>query len=173
MIRPARPGDEPTIYQLICDLAQYERSLPEVTGSQEDLQRVLFGPQPAVFAHVAEHEGEIAGFALWFCNYSTWTGRQGIYLEDLYVRPELRGHGYGRALLAALAAVCAERGYARLEWSVLDWNAPALGFYQSLGAVAMDEWTVHRLTGPALAELAASGPGQPPHGEEVPPVQPG
>jgi GNAT superfamily N-acetyltransferase len=156
VIRPARPGDEAAIYQLICDLASYEHALPEVTGSQDDLQQALFGPQPPAFAHVAEHQGQIAGFALWFRNYSTWTGRPGIYLEDLYVQPELRGHGYGRALLAELAALCVERGYGRLEWSVLDWNAPAIGFYQSLDAVAMDEWTVHRLTGAALQALAES-----------------
>jgi hypothetical protein len=133
VIRPARPGDEAAIYQLICDLASYEHALPEVTGSQDDLQQALFGPQPPAFAHVAEHQGQIAGFALWF-----------------------RGHGYGRALLAELAALCVERGYGRLEWSVLDWNAPAIGFYQSLDAVAMDEWTVHRLTGAALQALAES-----------------
>jgi GNAT superfamily N-acetyltransferase len=118
----------------------------------------LFGDHPAVFAHVAEHEGAVAGFALWFVNYSTWTGRHGIYLEDLYVSPELRGHGYGRALLAELARICVERGYGRLDWSVLDWNEPAIGFYESLGAVAMDEWTVHRMTGPALHALTGTGP---------------
>lgn len=156
MIRPARPDDVPAIYHLICDLAEYERSLPEVTATQADLHASLFGPDPAVFAHVAEHEGEVAGFALWFLNYSTWTGRHGIYLEDLYVQPELRGSGYGRQLLAELAALCLERGYARLEWWVLDWNEPARGFYDKLGAIRMDEWTVHRLAGAALAGLAAS-----------------
>lgn len=156
MIRPARPDDVPAIWQLIRDLAEYERSLPEVTATQADLHSSLFGPDPAVFAHVAEHEGEVAGFALWFLNYSTWTGRHGIYLEDLYVRPDLRGTGYGRQLLAELAALCVERGYARLEWWVLDWNKPARGFYEKLGAIRMDEWTVHRLTGAALAALAAS-----------------
>jgi GNAT superfamily N-acetyltransferase len=156
MIRPARPDDVPAIYQLIRDLAEYERSLPEVTATQADLHSSLFGPDPAVFAHVAEHDGEVAGFALWFLNYSTWTGRHGIYLEDLYVRPDLRGTGYGRQLLAELAALCVERGYARLEWWVLDWNEPARGFYDKLGAIRMDEWTVHRLTGAALAALAVS-----------------
>jgi GNAT superfamily N-acetyltransferase len=156
MIRPARPDDVPAIYQLIRDLAEYEQALPEVTGTQQDLHVSLFGSDPAVFAHVAEHQGEVAGFALWFLNYSTWTGRHGIYLEDLYVRPELRGAGYGRQLLAELAALCIERGYARLEWWVLDWNEPARGFYGKLGATRMDEWTVNRLTGPALAALAAS-----------------
>ena len=103
---------------------------------------------------MAEHEGTVAGFALWFLNYSTWLGRHGIYLEDLYVTPALRGAGLGRALLGELARICVQRGYGRLEWWVLDWNAPARGFYESLGAVAMDEWTVHRLTGPALDALA-------------------
>jgi GNAT superfamily N-acetyltransferase len=158
MIRPAAPADVPAIYQLIRDLAEYERSLPEVTGTEDQLGASLFGPAPAVFAHVAEHEGRVVGFALWFLNYSTWLCSHGIYLEDLYVTPELRGHGLGRALLAELAALCVERGYGRLEWWVLDWNAPALSFYESLGAVAMDEWTVHRLTGQALADLAASRP---------------
>jgi GNAT superfamily N-acetyltransferase len=154
VIRPARPGDVPAIYQLICDLARYERSLPEVTGTQQDLASALFGPQPAVFAHVVDHHGRVAGFALWYVSYSTWLGRHGIYLEDVYVEPDQRRRGYGRALLAELAALCVERGYGRLEWSVLDWNAPALGFYASLGAAAMDEWTVHRLTGRALHTLA-------------------
>jgi GNAT superfamily N-acetyltransferase len=153
-------ADVPAIYELIRDLAAYERSLPEVTGTQEQLRDSLFahqdGREPAVFAHVAEHEGTIVGFALWFLNYSTWLCRHGIYLEDLYVRPDMRGHGFGRQLLAELAAVCLERGYGRLEWWVLDWNEPALGFYQSLGAEPMSDWTVHRLTGRALADLAAS-----------------
>jgi GNAT superfamily N-acetyltransferase len=108
-----------------------------------------------VFAHVADHDGRIVGFALWFLNFSTWLCRHGIYLEDLYVTPEMRGHGIGRQLLAELAALCVERGYGRLEWWVLDWNEPAIGFYRSLGATAMDEWTVYRLTGHALANLAA------------------
>jgi GNAT superfamily N-acetyltransferase len=156
VIRPARPVDVPAIYQLIRDLADYEHALPEVTGTEDDLHRSLFGPKPAVYAHVAEHEGQVGGFALWFLNYSTWVGQHGIYLEDLYVKPELRGLGLGRALLAELAALCVERGYGRLEWWVLDWNEPARGFYASMGATSMDEWTVHRLTGHALAELAAS-----------------
>ncbi len=160
MIRPARPDDVPAIHRLVRELAEYERSLEHAVASQDDLRRGLFGERPAVFAHVAEHDGAVAGFALWFLNYSTWTGRHGIYLEDLYVTPELRGHGYGRALLAELARICAERGYARFEWAVLDWNAPAIGFYQALGAAAMDEWTVHRLAGPALHALAAQAPDQ-------------
>ena len=175
MIRPARPGDVTEIHRLVRELAEYERSADQVVATPDDLRRALFGEQPAVFAHVAEHTepgqpAAVAGFALWFLNYSTWTGRPGIYLEDLYITPTLRRHGYGRALLAELARICAERGYARLEWSVLDWNKPAMGFYSSLGAVAMDEWTVHRLAGPALRALAAGEPG---HGRGDPPASRG
>jgi GNAT superfamily N-acetyltransferase len=162
VIRPARPGDVAAIHRLVRELADYEKSLDQVAATEDDLRRSLFGGQPAVFAHVAEHEGAVAGFALWFLSYSTWTGRPGIYLEDLYVTPALRGHGYGKALLAELARICVERGYGRLEWSVLDWNTRALGFYASLGAVAMDEWTVHRLAGPALRALASGPAGQVP-----------
>jgi GNAT superfamily N-acetyltransferase len=154
MIRPARPRDVLQIHRLIRDLAEYEKSLDQVTGTEEDLHRALFAGRPAVFAHVAEHSGTVAGFALWFLNYSTWTGRHGIYLEDLYVMPGLRGTGLGRALLAELAGICVQNGYDRLQWWVLDWNSAARGFYESLGAAAMDEWTVHRLTGPALRALA-------------------
>ncbi len=146
----------PAIYRLIRELADYERAADQVTGTADQLAAALFGPQPAVFAHVADQDGEIAGFALWFVNYSTWLGTHGIYLEDLYVTPAARNSGLGRALLAELARICLQRGYGRLEWWVLDWNAPAIGFYTALGAQAMDEWTVHRLTGPALTALAAS-----------------
>jgi len=154
LIRPARAGDVPAIYQLIRDLAEYERSRHHVSATEDDLLQSLTADPPAVFAHVAEHEGEVAGFALWFLSFSTWEGKHGIYLEDLYVRPDMRGGGHGRALLAELARICVQRGYPRLEWAVLDWNAPALGFYASLGAAGMDEWTVHRLGGPALRALA-------------------
>ena len=157
MIRPARAGDIPAIHHLIRDMAEYERALDEVTATEQDLAGALLAERPSLFAHVAEEDGRVVGFALWFLNYSTWLGRHGIYLEDLYVIPESRGRGHGRALLAELARICAERGYGRLEWWVLDWNSPARRFYESLGAVAMDEWTVHRLTGPALRALAAQG----------------
>jgi GNAT superfamily N-acetyltransferase len=160
MIRPARPQDVPAIHRLIRELADYEKSLDQVTATQEDLHRSLFADQPAVFAHVAEQDGTVVGFALWFLNYSTWLGEHGIYLEDLYVTPAVRGSGLGRALLAELARICVQRGYTRLEWLVLDWNEPARGFYRSLGAVTMDEWTVHRLTGPALSALADRAPGR-------------
>ncbi len=158
MIRPARPADIGAVHALILDLAEYERGQDQVTATEDDLRAALLAPRPSLFAHVAEAGGEVVGFALWFINYSTWTGRHGIYLEDLYVRPEQRGHGHGTALLAELARICLQRGYRRLEWWVLDWNTPARGFYGSLGATAMDEWTVHRLTGPALAALAGLTP---------------
>ena len=166
MIRPARPGDVAAIHRLVLGLAEYENSVEEVVASEDDLRRALFGEQPAVFAHVATRDGAVAGFALWFLTFSTWTGRHGIYLEDLYVTPELRGHGYGKALLAELARICVERGYARFEWAVLDWNTPAIGFYRALGAAAMDEWTVQRLAGPALDGVASQAPvGQAPVGQ--------
>jgi GNAT superfamily N-acetyltransferase len=157
VIRWARPGDVPAMVGLIGDLATYERARHEVEITEPDLHTALFGPAPAVFAHVAEMDGEVVGMALWFVTFSTWVGRHGIYLEDLYVRPEHRGGGHGRALLAALAAIAVERGYGRVEWAVLDWNEPALGFYRALGAVAMDEWTTYRLAGDALRAVAADG----------------
>jgi GNAT superfamily N-acetyltransferase len=156
VIRPARAGDIPVIHAMIRELAEYERGLDEVTATEDDLATALLAERPALFAHVAEDPAGIAGVALWFVNYSTWTGHHGIYLEDLYVRPSRRGRGHGRALLAELARICTERGYRRLEWSVLDWNEPARRFYASLGAVPMDEWTVNRLSGPGLDALAAS-----------------
>ncbi len=154
VIRTARPGDEAAIHQLIRELAEYERSLDQVESSAAGLGAALFGPSPALFAHVAEHEGTVTGFALWFLSYSTWTGRYGIYLEDLYVRPGLRGTGLGAGLLAELASLCVERGYARLEWAVLDWNEPALGFYRRLGAEQRGDWLLHRVSGEGLQRLA-------------------
>lgn len=156
MVRTAAPDDVPTILRLVRELAEYERALHEVRATEEDLHATLFGPEPKAFAHVAEHEGEVVGFALWFLNYSTWLGRHGIYLEDLYVSPDARGHGYGKALLTELTRIADERGYGRVEWSVLDWNSPAIGFYKALGALPQDEWTVYRLTGEALARVAKS-----------------
>jgi GNAT superfamily N-acetyltransferase len=158
MIRPARAADIGAMHLLVRDLATYERGVHEVTATEDDLRAALLAPQPSLFGHVAEEDGQVAGFALWFLSYSTWAGKHGIYLEDLYVRPERRGQGHGKALLVELARICVERGYGRLEWSVLDWNSPARGFYESLGAVALDEWTVHRLTGPALHDLAGIRP---------------
>jgi GNAT superfamily N-acetyltransferase len=154
VIRPATPADVPRIGELIRELASYERSLDRVTATDDDLRTTLFAVQPAVFAHVAVVDDEVVGFALWFLNFSTWLGRHGIYLEDLYVTPATRGRGVGQALLAELAAICVRRGYGRLEWWVLDWNAPAIGFYHSIGAEPMSEWTVQRLAGQSLYDLA-------------------
>ena len=150
------PDDVDDVHAMLCELAEYERSLHEVRASADDLRAALFAAQPALFGHVAEEPGGgLAGFAVWFLNYSTWDGHHGIYLEDLYVRPQHRGTGLGKALLGALAQECVERGLTRLQWWVLDWNEPAIGFYRSIGAEAMDEWTVMRVSGDALGELAA------------------
>jgi GNAT superfamily N-acetyltransferase len=155
MIRPAAPQDVPTILRFIRELAEYERALDQVEATEEQVHEALFGANPAVFAHLAEDEkGEPVGFALWFLNFSTWTGKHGIYLEDLYVTPEARGGGHGKALLAELARIAVERGYARYEWSCLDWNEPSIRFYKSLGAEAMTEWTGYRLSGRALQVIA-------------------
>jgi GNAT superfamily N-acetyltransferase len=156
-IRDARPGDVPQIVRMVHELAGYERSAAECTLTDDALSAGLFAAQPAVFAHVAvTGTGAYAGFSLWFLNYSTWTGTHGIYLEDLFVRPEHRGTGLGTRLLAELARLCVERGYHRLQWWVLDWN-PATGFYRGMGAEAMDEWTVYRLAGRPLHALASGG----------------
>jgi GNAT superfamily N-acetyltransferase len=165
-IRLAVAADVPRISELIRELADYERSADEVTATDADLHAALFASQPMLFGHVAVAEGQIVGYALWFVSYSTWLGRHGIYLEDLYVTPAMRGRGTGKALLAELAAICVRRGYGRLDWSVLDWNSPAIGFYQSIGAQDMTEWTVYRLTGQPLADLAAEVD---PSGGSVPP----
>ncbi len=154
MIRPARPEDVPRIHQLVVDLATYERAAEQVRATPEQLAEALFGPQPAAYALVAEQAGTVVGFALYFRNFSTWEGVHGIYLEDLYVTPEVRGLGLGKALLAALAEIAVERGYARLDWAVLNWNQPSIDFYSRLGAAPMDEWLTFRLTGPALRQLA-------------------
>lgn len=153
-VRVVQATDVPSIIQLIKDLAEYEKALDEAQATEADLHAALFGDRPALFGHVAEHEGKVVGFALWFLNYSTWLGQHGIYLEDLYVSPAFRGQGYGTQLLKTLASVCAERGYGRFEWSVLNWNEPAIGLYKRLGAEPMDEWTTMRLTGNALSEFA-------------------
>ncbi|EHR52530.1 sortase-like acyltransferase [Saccharomonospora marina XMU15] len=153
-IRRVRESDVETVVKLVHELAEYERAPQECLLTSEQLTAALFGDNPALFGHVAEVDGEVVGFALWFLNFSTWRGVHGIYLEDLYVREELRGSGLGKALLAALARECVDRGYARLEWWVLHWN-PARNFYASLGAEAMDEWMVYRLTDEPLRALAA------------------
>lgn len=154
-IREARPADVPVILQLIHDLALYEREPDAVKNTVESLHGALFGDRPTIYAHVAETQGQTQGFALWFLNYSTWEGVNGIYLEDLYVRPEARGAGLGKALLANLAKIATERGYARVEWSVLNWNEPSIRFYESLGARPQSEWSTFRLTGDALTAVAA------------------
>lgn len=156
MLRPARSGDEPGILAAITALAVYEREPDAVENTVDAIAASLFGAQPHVFCHVVERDGAIVGIALWFLTYSTWTGTHGIWLEDLFVDPSERGRGYGKALIAELAATCVDRGYARLEWTVLDWNAPAIAFYRSIGASAMDEWTTQRLAGAALEDLAAT-----------------
>ncbi|MGW4239415.1 N-acetyltransferase family protein [Streptomyces sp. NPDC004749] len=170
MIRTATAADVPLIHAMIRELATYEKVPDEARATEEQLREALFGERPAAFAHVAVSDapdapdgrddptgasGEVVGFALWFLNFSTWRGVHGIYLEDLYVRPEKRGGGHGKALLAELARICVERGYERLEWSVLNWNEPSIGFYRSLGALPQDEWTVYRLTDSALTRLGA------------------
>jgi GNAT superfamily N-acetyltransferase len=154
-VRPAQISDVSRIRQLIMDLATYERSANEVKVTEDQLRAALFGPMPATYALVAEVNSRVVGFALYFLNFSTWEGTHGIYLEDLFVEPEHRGAGLGRALLTALAAIARERGYVRVEWAVLDWNQPSIDFYRRLGAMPMDEWTVFRLTGDALARVAA------------------
>jgi GNAT superfamily N-acetyltransferase len=155
-VREARESDVDRIYQLVVELAVYERSPDQVRSTPEQLRSALFGPRPAVYALVAEADGEVVGFALYFLNFSTWEGVHGIYLEDLFVQPPHRGSGLGKALLRSLAAIAVERGYARFEWWVLDWNTPSIDFYRGLGAVAMDEWTVYRLTGDALAAAGST-----------------
>lgn len=155
-IRPARPEDVPAILELIHDLAIYEKEPHAVKNTVQGLEKNLFGENPAIFAHVAVDQGTVQGFALWFLNYSTWEGVHGIYLEDLYVRPQTRGKGTGKALLRTLAEIAVERGYARVEWCVLNWNEPSIRFYDSLGAVPQDEWTTYRLTGPALKSFGGA-----------------
>ncbi len=155
-VRRALATDVPAMVGLVHDLAEYEKAPQACTLTEAQLSAALFGPSPAVFAHVAEHEGEVVGCAIWFLNYSTWDGVHGIYLEDLYVRPEARGTGLGRALVAALAAEAVTHGYSRVSWSVLTWNTPSIEFYRSLGATAQDEWTGYRLAGKELSALAAS-----------------
>ena len=155
-IRPATPADLPLIAELIRALAAYEKLAGEVRFDEATLGEKLFGPRPYAEVLVGEVDGEAQGFALFFHNFSTFEGRPGVYLEDLFVRPEARGLGLGKALLAELARIAVERDCARLEWWVLDWNEPSIGFYKSLGARPMDEWTVMRVDGPALAALAGS-----------------
>jgi GNAT superfamily N-acetyltransferase len=154
VLRPARAGDEHGILAAIRALAVYEREPDAVVNTESALTATLFCDDPKAFAHVVERDGAVVGIALWFLTYSTWTGKHGIWLEDLHVDESMRGRGYGRALIVALAQECVEREYTRLEWTVLDWNTPAIGFYRSIGAVPMDEWTTQRLSGRQLSDLA-------------------
>jgi len=153
-IRPATSDDVATIMRFVRELAEYERAADKVVATEPLLEDALFGERPAAEALIAEQNGAPVGMALFFHNFSTWTGWRGIYLEDLYVTPSARGSGAGGALLRHLAGIAVDRGCTRFEWSVLDWNAPALAFYKSLGAEPMDEWTVHRVSGDALTKLA-------------------
>ena len=154
-IRRARRREIGLIYSLIRELAEYDKLLHEFEATEIDIEAALFGDNPRLFCEIAEWDGEAVGFAVWFFNFSTFSGRSGIYLEDLFVRPAHRGKGIGKALLSHLARICVANGWARLQWAVLDWNAPSIAFYKSLGAVLMDEWTVCRINGPALSALAA------------------
>lgn len=153
-LRAARPGDAALVLALVRELAEYEHLAHEVVATPADFEAALFGPAPRVFCDIAEVDGVPVGLALWFYTFSTFVGRHGIWLEDLFVRPEARGAGAGRALLAHLARRCREEGLGRLEWWVLDWNAPSIAFYKAMGAVANDEWTQFRVAGDALARLA-------------------
>jgi GNAT superfamily N-acetyltransferase len=153
-IRPARQGEAPLILGFIRELAEYEKLLHAVEADEAAIDVLLFNPSPRAFCDIAEIDGKPVGFALWFYNVSTFKGRCGLYLEDLYVRPEARGKGAGKALLAGLARRCVVERLGRLEWAVLDWNAPSIAFYDSLGAASMDDWIIRRLTGEALERLA-------------------
>jgi GNAT superfamily N-acetyltransferase len=152
-IRPAKSEEVGEVLQLIQDLATYEKAPEQVEASKEDLLNTIFVKDPRVFCDLVEVDGQVAGMAIWFLNYSTWQAKHGIYLEDIFIKPEYRGRGYGKALLKHLAKICDEKGYGRLQWWVLDWNSPAIEFYKSFGAEAMDEWTVYRTSGQALKDL--------------------
>lgn len=156
-IRPARPSDAALIHRFVTELAAFEREPDAVEATPDRLAEALFAAPPAAEAVIAEIGGEAVGFALWFHNFSTWKGRRGLYLEDLYVTPSARGKGVGRALLIHLAGIAVARGCARFEWSVLDWNQTAIDFYRAMGAVGMAEWTIQRVEGDALARLASYG----------------
>jgi GNAT superfamily N-acetyltransferase len=154
-IRAATAADAGLVYSLVRDLAEYERLLDDVDATEAGLELALFGPSPRAFCDIGEWQGAPAGFALWFYNFSTFRGRHGIYLEDLFVRPAFRGHGIGKELVLNLARRAVRENCARVEWSVLDWNEPSIKFYESLGAIPMEEWTIYRLTGEALKKLGS------------------
>lgn len=166
-IKPATAADVPTILRLIRELAEYERASNDAVATEAQLHEVFFGPQPSAQVLIGQEANEPVGFAVYFFNFSTWLGRPGLYLEDLFVRPEARGRGYGKALLARLAQIAQERGCGRMEWAVLNWNEPAIEFYEKLGAKPMEEWRVYRLTREGIANLAAAPHLNPlPEGEE-------
>jgi GNAT superfamily N-acetyltransferase len=156
-IRTIAAPDVATVVRMVHDLALYEKSADECHLTTQQLHEVLFGTSPALFGHVAEMDGKVVGFVLWFLNFSTWTGTHGIYGEDMYIEPEYRRHGVGRALFQAMARECVNRGYSRLEFWTLDWNIGTIAFTASLGAKPMDEWTVYRISGPELVELGSAG----------------
>ncbi len=158
VIRPAQPSDTDLIFALVRELADYEKLQGEVDATPETIAAALFAPAPRLFCDIAEWEGEAAGFTVWFLNFSMFRGRHGIYLEDLFVRPACRGKGIGKALMRRLARHCVERDLARFEWAVLDWNAPSIAFYKSVGAQVMDEWKICRLSGTALRDFASGLP---------------
>jgi GNAT superfamily N-acetyltransferase len=155
-IRAAAPSDSALIFSLVRELADYEKLSAEVDSTEAAIAAALFSDKPRLYCAIAEWGGEPAGFAVWFLNYSTFRGRHGIYLEDIFVRPAFRHRGIGKALLARLAQRCVEQGYARVEWAVLDWNAPSIQFYRSIGAQVMDQWKICRLSGEALSSFARS-----------------
>ena len=154
LIRRARPDEAGVVLSLVRELAEYEKLLHEVEATEAMIADALFGDNPRLFCELAEWDSKVAGFAVWFINFSTFSGRSGIYLEDLFVRPALRGQGIGKALLSHLAKECVTNGWSRLQWSVLDWNTPSIEFYMSLGADMLDEWTICKVAGPALSALA-------------------
>ena len=156
-IRAARPGEAALVLQFVRELADYEKLSHEVVATEAMIDVALFGESPRLFCEIAEWERKPVGFAVWFLNFSTFSGKHGLYLEDVFVRPSHRGKGIGKAMLVHLARACVANGWSRLQWTVLDWNTPSIEFYKSLGAVLMDEWTVCRVWGPALSALAERG----------------
>jgi len=156
-IRAAQPADSAIVFSLIRELAEYERLLHEVEATEQDIAAALFSPQPRLFCDLAEWKGETVGFAVWFLIFSTFTGRYGLYLEDIFVRPSFRGRGIGKTLMRHLAKRCVDQKFTRFEWSVLDWNRPSIDFYRSIGANVLEEWRICRMTGEALERLAGGG----------------
>jgi diamine N-acetyltransferase len=157
VIRAARPADSALIFAFVCELADYEKLQGEVDATPGDIAAALFAPEPRLFCAIADWGGEPAGFAVWFLNFSTFRGRHGLYLEDVFVRPQFRGKGIGKALMAHLAGICVAQGLVRFEWAVLNWNKPSIEFYQSIGATVMPDWRICRLSGKAMRDFAGDG----------------